>query len=79
MWFDENDIPYVYPNDGRRHIGSGENGDNQVGQVIMSIDKNRWRKIIEVFEIKEAKIKREGDDEDISEHVASLQKMNLKR
>ena len=45
----------------------------------MSIDKNRWRKIIDVFEIKEAKIKREGDDEDISQHVASLQKMNLKR
>ena len=58
---------------------NGDNANKQVGQVIMSIDKNRWRKIIDVFEIKEAKIKREGDDEDISQHVASLQKMNLKR
>jgi len=31
----------------------------------MSIDKKRWRKIIDAFEIKEAKIKRDGEDEDI--------------
>ena len=45
--------------------GSKNNLNNQVGQVIMSIDKKRWRKIIDAFEIKEAKIKRDGEDEDI--------------
>ena len=85
LWFDENDIPYVYPsrtNDNDRRYNATENGDNrdnQVGQIIMSIDKKRWKKIIDVFEIKEAKIKRDSDDEDISPHIASLQKKNSKR
>ena len=29
----------------------------------MSIDKKRWKRLIEVFEIKEPKIKREVDEE----------------
>jgi hypothetical protein len=71
LWFDENDTPYVWPtraheNNRRADAkGSKNNLNNQVGQVIMSIDKKRWRKIIDAFEIKEAKIKRDGEDEDI--------------
>ena len=70
MRFDENDIPYVYPSraheNHRRNDGadSGNDKSNQVGQVIMSIDKKRWKKVIDVFEIKEAKIKRDVDEED---------------
>jgi len=84
LWFDENDIPYVYPsrtNDTDRRYSATENGNNrnnQVGKVIMSIDKRQWKKIIDVFEIKEAKIKRDGDDEDISPHLTS-QRKNSKR
>ena len=85
LWFDENDIPYVYPsriNDNNRHYSVPEHGDdrtNQVGQVIMSIDKKRWKDIIDVFEIKEAKIKRDGDEEDISAHVTSSLKRRSKQ
>ena len=31
----------------------------------MSIDKKRWKDLIDVFDITEAKIKRDGDEEDI--------------
>ena len=83
MWFDEHDIPYVYPHDKnesnsiRHHGGSGEEEQEQVGQVIMSIDKKRWSKIIKVFDVMEAKIKRDGDEEeDISAHLASRMSLN---
>merc|ERR1711997_31186 len=71
LLFDKDDIPYVYPSrshgNHRRNEenNSNSNAKNQVGQVIMSIDKKRWKDIIDVFDITEAKIKRDGDEEDI--------------
>jgi len=71
LLFDKDDIPYVYPSrshgNHRRNDenNSNSNARNQVGQVIMSIDKKRWKDIIDVFDITEAKIKRDGDEEDI--------------
>ena len=44
----------------------------------MSIDKKRWKDIIDVFEITEAKIKREGDEEDITSDYSS-KKNNIRR
>ena len=82
--FDENDIPYVYPSRAHEHQRRIEGTDKsidqktQVGQVIMSIDKNRWKTLIDVFEIKEAKIKRDGDEEDIITND-SLKKSHSKR
>ena len=43
----------------------------------MSINKNRWKQIIEVFEIKEAKVKRDCDEEDLTPHIGSFKKNNL--
>ena len=70
LLFDKDDIPYVYPsrahaNSRRNDETSNSNDKNQIGQIIMSIDKKRWKDIIDVFEITEAKIKRDGDEEDI--------------
>ena len=82
--FDENDIPYVYPSRAHEHQRRIEGTDKsidqktQVGQVIMSIDKNRWKTLIDVFEIKEAKIKRDGDEEDIAQHTTPIKK-NISR
>jgi len=44
LWFDENDIPYVYPtraHDNSRRSGGGDysKDETQIGQVIMSIQK----------------------------------------
>ena len=44
----------------------------------MSIDKKRWKDIIDVFDITEAKIKRDGDEEDITTND-SYSKSNIKR
>lgn len=84
LLFDENDIPYVYPSRAHEHQRRIEGTDKsidqktQVGQVIMSIDKNRWKTLIDVFEIKEAKIKRDGDEEDIAQHTTPIKK-NISR
>ena len=38
----------------------------------MSINKKRWKQIIEVFEIKEAKVKRDCDEEDLIPQIGSV-------
>ena len=84
LLFDKDDIPYVYPS--RAHKNNRPNDENhsinnkgnQVGQVIMSIDKKRWKDIIDVFDITEAKVKRDGDEEDIITND-SLKKSYSKR
>ena len=83
LWFDENDFPYVYPtraHDNSRRSGGGDYSKDktQIGQVIMSINKKRWKQIIEVFEIKEAKVKRDCDEEDLTPHIGSLKKNSSK-
>ena len=70
--FDKDDIPYVYPSRAHKNNRPNDESNNinnkasQVGQVVMSIDKRRWKDIIDVFDITEAKIKRDGDEEDIT-------------
>lgn len=77
MWFDEHDIPYIYPHDRNetkysRFHREGEEKQQQVRQVIMSIDKKQWLRIIEVFDVAEAKVKRDGyDEENISQHIVA--------
>ena len=84
LLFDKDDIPYVYPTRGHGNHRRGDESNsskdtkNQVGQVIMSIDKKRWKDIIDVFDITEAKIKRDGDEEDITTND-SYSKSNIKR